>query len=106
MDKVEVYIEIVKLFSDFSTPKLNKKQQLEVVHNITKQGMQLALLAPDSVVSAYNKWRHVAVEGGTPEEIVDEFAALMLTMREDLQSIDNSNIGKHDMRDIFMSGVL
>jgi hypothetical protein len=86
VEKIKVYGTIVDVFVD----SVNAKQGMRpnaikaIGAKLARAGIQLFIVAPDAVVTAYLKWRTLASINEDPEQTVEYYAELLLEMRRDL----------------------
>ena len=86
-EKLEAYGTIVDVFVD----SINAKQGMKpaairaIGTKLSRAGIQLFIVAPDAVVTAYLKWRAMASINNNPEQTVQAYAELLLAMRKDLE---------------------
>ena len=86
-EKVKVYNSIIGIFVDMINA--GKGIKPGVVNALGKKlsmsGIQLFILAPDTVVTAYLKWRTMANINEDPEQVIKAYAEMLLSMRRDIE---------------------
>jgi len=89
-EKIEVYSDVITLFTDFTDPRVQKqvkqnpKKQIDLSRRMVEIGVRIALFAGPEVVKKYVEWRLLTQGDGQTDTVVDCFAGIVLKMREDL----------------------
>lgn len=82
-EKIRAYNEFLNLFVDMAKSKnLNSIDSIELGKTMAKIGLRLFVAAPDKVVTAYSKWRTLAIANSN--DTVRAFLELLLEMRRDI----------------------
>ena len=84
-EKIRTYNEFLDLFVDMAKSKnLNSIDSIELGKTMAKIGLRLFVAAPDKVVTAYSKWRTLAIANKNANDTVRAFLELLLEMRRDI----------------------
>lgn len=84
-EKINTYSEFINLFVDMAKSKnLNSNDSIALARTMAKIGLRLFVAAPDKVVTAYSKWRTLAITNQNANDTVRAFSELLLEMRRDI----------------------
>jgi hypothetical protein len=83
-EKLKAYNGIAGLIIDISSGKPKPITVRAMGKKLSQIGFQLFIAAPDSVVTAYLKWRTLAISNESAEQTMRAFSELLLEMRRDI----------------------
>jgi hypothetical protein len=83
-EKLKAYNDLAHLFIDMAIGKPKPSAIQGMGKKLSQIGFQLFIAAPDSVVTAYLKWRTLAISNESAEQTMRAFSELLLEMRRDI----------------------
>ena len=100
-EKIKTYVEVVEIYISIITMK-GQKGIIRLSQNVARAGLRLMVLAPDKVVHAFLRYQAVASAGTDPQETIEAFGGLILSIRKDI--VPETALGLESVMDAMAIG--
>lgn len=83
-EKVAVYMDFIDMFTKILRKQKTKREIEKTGTKMISLGLNMMVLAPDSVINAFIYWKALSSEGGDSNAMIDAFGNVVLEMRKDI----------------------